>query len=99
MIPRAVLHIFNGMEARRESAREKGELAPMFEVTAQFMEVCVLVAKPGEVSLVYVYMYNIIANLLLLWRVELNIDHMYSTLNSLGEYLYHINCSKSHLAI
>ena len=40
IIPRAVDHLFLGIEERRRQAFENGEPAPEFKVTAQFMEVC-----------------------------------------------------------
>ena len=39
IVPRAVEHLFNGIEARRQAAIEKGEPPPEFKVLAQFMEV------------------------------------------------------------
>jgi len=39
IVPRAVEHLFNGIEARRKAAIEKGEPPPEFKVLAQFMEV------------------------------------------------------------
>lgn len=38
IIPRAVDHLFMGIEERRRQAFENGEPAPDFKVTAQFME-------------------------------------------------------------
>ena len=39
IIPRAVEHLFNGIEERRCAALEKNEPPPDFKVNAQFMEV------------------------------------------------------------
>lgn len=39
IIPRAVDHLFLGIEERRRLAFENGDPAPDFKVTAQFMEV------------------------------------------------------------
>ena len=39
MIPRAVEHIFTGIEERRTAAAERNEPAPQFQITAQFLEV------------------------------------------------------------
>ncbi|KAI0207447.1 hypothetical protein LSAT2_007856 [Lamellibrachia satsuma] len=39
IVPRAVEHLFNGIEARRKAAIEKGEPPPEFKVLAQFMEI------------------------------------------------------------
>ncbi|XP_064634867.1 kinesin-like protein KIF21A isoform X2 [Lineus longissimus] len=38
IIPRAVDHLFQGIEARKNQARERNETPPDFKVTAQFME-------------------------------------------------------------
>jgi kinesin family member 21 len=40
IIPRAVEHLFNGIEERKQKARDSGEPVPEFTVNAQFMEVC-----------------------------------------------------------
>jgi hypothetical protein len=39
IIPRAVEHLFHGIEDRKSNALEKNETTPDFKVTAQFMEV------------------------------------------------------------
>lgn len=39
IIPRAVDHLFTGIEERRQTARENCEPLPDFKVNAQFMEV------------------------------------------------------------
>ncbi len=39
IVPRAVQHLFNGIEARRQQAQERSEPPPEFKVNAQFMEV------------------------------------------------------------
>lgn len=39
IIPRAVHHLFKGIEERREAAREQGRPAPEFKINAQFLEV------------------------------------------------------------
>lgn len=38
IIPRAIEHLFTGIEDRIEKARESGAIAPEFKVMAQFME-------------------------------------------------------------
>lgn len=38
IIPRAVFHLFTGIEERRANAREQGLPVPEFKVTAHFME-------------------------------------------------------------
>lgn len=38
IIPRAIHHLFDGIEDRIRNAQESGEIAPEFKVTAQFME-------------------------------------------------------------
>ncbi|KAB7501765.1 Kinesin-like protein KIF21A [Armadillidium nasatum] len=38
IVPRAVIHLFNGIDERRTNAREQGIPAPDFKVTAHFME-------------------------------------------------------------
>ena len=39
IIPRAVSHLFNGIEKRKQEAKENGEPPPDFKVNVQFMEV------------------------------------------------------------
>jgi len=39
IVPRAVEHLFIGIQQRQEAAREKGTVPPEFKVNAQFMEV------------------------------------------------------------
>ena len=39
IIPRAVEHLFNGIEQRQREAKENNEVPPDFKVNAQFMEV------------------------------------------------------------
>ena len=39
IIPRAVGHLFRGIENRQKEAQEKNEPCPDFKVNAQFMEV------------------------------------------------------------
>jgi kinesin family protein 4/21/27 len=41
IIPRAVKHLFRGIEERRHSATEQGKPVPEFKINAQFLEVCV----------------------------------------------------------
>ena len=43
IIPRAVEHLFRGIDERRRAAQEKGDPQPDFKVNAQFMEVCTTV--------------------------------------------------------
>ena len=38
IIPRAVAHLFNGIEARRKQALEDGVTPPEFKITTHFME-------------------------------------------------------------
>ncbi|XP_020295594.1 kinesin-like protein KIF21A isoform X2 [Pseudomyrmex gracilis] len=38
IIPRAIRHLFNGIAAKQERARERAQLPPEFKVTAQFLE-------------------------------------------------------------
>lgn len=38
IIPRAIEHLFHGIQARIQRAHESGTLAPEFKVTCQFME-------------------------------------------------------------
>lgn len=44
IIPRAVHHLFKGIEERREAAQKQGRPAPEFKINAQFLEVN---ARPG----------------------------------------------------
>jgi hypothetical protein len=39
IIPRAAIHLFEGIEQRKKMAREQGSLEPSFEVCVQFIEV------------------------------------------------------------
>lgn len=39
IIPRAVSHLFKGIEQRRQAATEQGRPVPEFKVNAQFLEV------------------------------------------------------------
>lgn len=38
IIPRAINHLFNGIERQTAQAHELGEAPPQFKVTAQFLE-------------------------------------------------------------
>ncbi|XP_015597842.1 kinesin-like protein KIF21A isoform X2 [Cephus cinctus] len=38
IIPRAITHLFNGIAEKQERAKERGQMAPEFKVTAQFLE-------------------------------------------------------------
>lgn len=42
IIPRAVIHLFRGIEERKQAAREQGRPVPEFKINAQFLEVSVL---------------------------------------------------------
>ena len=42
IIPRAVRHLFNGIEERRKMSEERSEPPPEFNISAQFMEVRVV---------------------------------------------------------
>lgn len=54
IIPRAVHHLFKGIEERREAAQEQGRPAPEFKINAQFLEVNAQLwwfnLKPGDPS-------------------------------------------------
>ena len=39
IVPRAVEHLFIGIQQRQQSAEENGEIPPELKVNAQFMEV------------------------------------------------------------
>jgi len=39
IVPRAVEHLFIGIQQRQQDAHEKGTVPPEFKVNAQFMEV------------------------------------------------------------
>ena len=39
IIPRAVTHLFKGIEQRRQAATEQGRPVPEFKISAQFLEV------------------------------------------------------------
>lgn len=39
IIPRAVGHLFRGIEERRQAATEQGRPVPEFKINAQFLEV------------------------------------------------------------
>lgn len=39
IIPRAVNHLFRGIEERRQTATEQGRPVPEFKINAQFLEV------------------------------------------------------------
>jgi len=39
IIPRAVHHLFKGIEERRQAAQEQGSPVPEFKINAQFLEV------------------------------------------------------------
>lgn len=39
IIPRAVHHLFKGIEERREAAQQQGRPVPEFKINAQFLEV------------------------------------------------------------
>jgi len=39
IVPRAIEHLFIGIQQRQQDAREKGTVPPEFKVNAQFMEV------------------------------------------------------------
>lgn len=41
IVPRAVGHLFNGIEKRKQEAKQRNEPQPDFKVTVQFMEVSV----------------------------------------------------------
>lgn len=39
IIPRAVSHLFKGIEQRRQAATDQGQPVPEFKISAQFLEV------------------------------------------------------------
>lgn len=39
IIPRAVSHLFKGIEQRRQAAADQGRPVPEFKISAQFLEV------------------------------------------------------------
>ena len=39
MLPRAVAHLFDGIEKRKMEAKQKNEPQPDFKISVQFMEV------------------------------------------------------------
>lgn len=43
IIPRAVSHLFRGIEDRKQAAREQGRPVPEFKINAQFLEVSAVV--------------------------------------------------------
>ena len=53
IIPRAVSHLFDGIEKRKEQAKENGEPPPDFKVNVQFMEV-----GSRTIVLLYVTVYG-----------------------------------------
>lgn len=40
IIPRAMQHLFDGIESRKAVAREGGLIEPIFDVAVQFIEAC-----------------------------------------------------------
>ena len=42
IIPRAARHLFQGIQDRKEKAESEGKPLPDIKVTAQFLEVCVM---------------------------------------------------------
>lgn len=40
IIPRAIAHLFRGIDERKRRAQEQGVTGPEFKVSAQFLEVC-----------------------------------------------------------
>lgn len=45
IIPRAIAHLFNGIQAHKQAAQDQGVPIPEFKVSAQFLEVSILVLK------------------------------------------------------
>jgi hypothetical protein len=43
IIPRAAIHLFEGIEQRKKVAREQGSMEPSFEVCVQFIEVYIYI--------------------------------------------------------
>lgn len=48
IIPRAVGHLFKGVEQRRQAAADQGRPVPEFKISAQFLEVQCLWMMPHE---------------------------------------------------
>lgn len=48
IIPRAVNHLFRGIEERRQAATEQGRPVPEFKINAQFLEVPQLAHIPNK---------------------------------------------------
>lgn len=46
IIPRAVNHLFKGIEERRQAATEQGRPVPEFKINAQFLEVPKFTHRP-----------------------------------------------------
>lgn len=42
IVPRAIRHLFSGMDARRQQALDQGFVEPCFDIVAQFVEVFTL---------------------------------------------------------
>jgi len=45
IIPRAVAHLFEGIDRRKHDAKERNEPQPDFKITVQFMEVQYMLKK------------------------------------------------------
>lgn len=59
VIPQAVQDVFNGIEEKRASARERDEPLPQFEVKAQFLEACSFIAQQRVTLCTYfLQLYN-----------------------------------------
>lgn len=50
IIPRAIAHLFRGIDERKRRAQEQGVTGPEFKVSAQFLEVRAEGGREGDVS-------------------------------------------------
>lgn len=48
IIPRAVYHLFRGIEERKQAAMEQGRPVPEFKINAQFLEVSITISLTSE---------------------------------------------------
>lgn len=50
IIPRAVSHLFRGIEERKQAAREQGCPVPEFKINAQFLEVSMAIFLTSQTN-------------------------------------------------
>lgn len=50
IIPRAVSHLFRGIEERRQAAMEQGSPVPEFKINAQFLEVSMTFSLTSQMN-------------------------------------------------